>query len=473
MKMPGFIAPQLARLMAHPPSGANWVHEVKFDGYRTQARIEKGKAKLLTRKGLDWTARFPEIAAECAKLPDGIVDGEICALNEDGASDFGLLQTALSDNKTGALVYYVFDCLFANGEDLRKRGLEARKAALQTLLKPLGKSRRIQFVPHFGSSGDAMLDAACRMGLEGVISKNLSAPYMSGRGDAWTKSKCRGGQEVVIGAWRGTPGKLRSLLVGTFQNGKLVYMGRVGTGYNAKTAADLLKRLKPLARKTSPFSNAPPRLPDVNWVEPKLVGEIEFENVTSDGLFRQAAFKGLRLDKPADSVVREVAVDDAEKEKPMPKAKAKTAKGDDEVLGIRISHPDKELWPKSKLGPAVTKLDLAKYMAAAADKMLPHVKDRPSSVVRMPDGIKGEQFFQRHELKGTAAPMLAIKVKGEAKPYLGVDSAKGLVALAQQGVTEIHPWGSKPGDPEKPERVIFDLDPAPDVNFAAAVEGAK
>ena len=472
MKMPGFIAPQLARLRAHPPSGAGWVHEVKFDGYRMQARVEKGKAKLLTRKGLDWTARFPEIAADCAKLSDCIIDGEICALNAEGASDFGLLQTALSDHKTGALVYYVFDCLFANGEDLRKQGLEARKAALQKVLKAIGKTRRVQFVPHFRESGDAMLDAACRMDLEGVISKNLNAPYISGRADAWTKSKCRGGQEVVIGAWRGTPGKFRSLLVGTYQNGKLVYMGRVGTGYNAKTAGDLLKRLKPLARKTSPFSNAPPRLPDVNWVEPKLVGEIEFENVTSDGLFRQAAFKGLRLDKPADSVVREVAVDEPE-EKPMSKAKKKTAKGDDEVLGIRISHPDKELWPKSKLGPAVTKLDLAKYMAAAADKMLPHVKDRPSSVVRTPDGINGEQFFQRHELKGTAAPMLAIKVKGEAKPYLGVDTAKALVALAQQGVTEIHPWGSKPGDPETPERIILDLDPAPDVNFSAVVEGAK
>lgn len=478
MKMPGFIAPQLARLLAHPPSGPNWVHEVKFDGYRMQARIEKGKAKLLTRKGLDWTERFPEIAADCAKLPDGIIDGEICALNAEGASDFGMLQTALSDHKTGALIFYVFDCLFAGGCDLRREGLEARKAALQKILKPLGKSRRIQFVPHFRESGDAMLDAACRMDLEGVISKNVNAPYRSGRSDSWTKSKCRGGQEVVIGAWRGTPGKFRSLLVGTYRNGKLVYMGRVGTGYNAKTAGDLLKRLKPLARKTSPFSNAVPRLPDVNWVEPRLVGEIAFENITSDGVFRQAAFKGLRLDKPAESVVREVAADAPQEEtmatkKTKVQTKPKATSGDDEVLGIRISHPDKIFWPKSKLGPAVTKLDLAKYMAAAAGKMLPHVKDRPSSIVRTPDGIEGEKFFQRHELKGTAVPLLAIHTKGEPKPYLGVDSAEGLVALAQQGVTEIHPWGSKPGDPETPERVIFDLDPAPDVKFARVVEAAK
>jgi bifunctional non-homologous end joining protein LigD len=468
--MPGFIAPELARLMKAPPSGPNWVHEVKFDGYRMQMRVEGHDARLRTRKALDWTERFPEIAAEGGKLPDCIVDGEICALDARGASNFGLLQTALSDHRTGALVYDVFDCLFADGEDLRRMPLEERKARLKRLLKPLARSRRIRFVPHFTSSGDAMLAAACKMGLEGVISKRRNAPYVSGRADSWTKTKCRGGQEVLIGAWRGTPGKLRSLMVGTFQDGKLVYMGRVGTGYGGKVAADLLQRLAPLARSTSPFANTPPRLPDVNWVEPKLVGEIEFENVTSDGLFRQAAFKGLRLDKPARAVVREIAAD-APKEKAMI-AKRKPAR-DDTVLGIAISHPDKELWPKSKLGSAVTKLDLARYMADVADRMLPHVKNRPLSVVRTPDGITGEQFFQRHELKGTAVPMLAIKIAGEPKPYLGVDRAEALVALAQQGVTELHPWGCKAGDPDTPERVIFDLDPAPELAFAQVIAAAK
>jgi bifunctional non-homologous end joining protein LigD len=470
MKMPSFIEPQLARLMKAPPGGDGWVHEVKFDGYRMQMHVEKGHAKLFTRKALDWTERFPEITKDGGALPDCIIDGEICALNADGASDFGLLQTALSDHKTGNLIYYIFDCLFVDGRDLRKASLSERKKILEKLLKRA--SKRLHFVAHFTSSGDAMLAAACRMDLEGVISKRLDAPYQSGRGDSWTKSKCRGGQEVVIGAWRGMPGKFRSLMVGTFKNGKLRYMGRVGTGYNAKVAADLLKRLKPLKRTTSPFDDKPPRLPDVNWVEPKLVAEIEFENVTSDGLFRQAAFKGLRLDKPADAVVKETPAD-APKEKVMAAKTRMSAKSDNVVLGVIISHPDKVLWPKSELGPTVTKLDLAKYMALVADRMLPHVKDRPISIVRTPDGINGEMFFQRHALKGTAVPMLAIKVAREEEPFLGVDSAGALVALAQQAVTELHPWGSKPGDPETPERIILDLDPAPDVKFSTVVEGAK
>lgn len=474
-KIPSFVAPQLAKLMKAPPTGPNWVHEVKFDGYRMQMRVEGGKARLRTRKGLDWTERFPEIAEEGGALPGCMLDGEICALNKEGSSDFGLLQNALSDHKTGGLIFYLFDCLFAQGQDLRKEPLGERKRVLEQLLKHARGSKRLKYVPHFAQSGEAMLTAACKMNLEGVISKKLDAPYFSGRGDSWIKSKCRGGQEVVIGAWRGTDTTLRSLLVGVHKGDDFVYMGRVGTGYNAKTSAELLKALRPLKRKTSPFDDARGGA-DVNWVEPKLVAEIEFENVTQDGLFRQAAFKGLRQDKPADAVVPEIAVDapQEEKRKMATKAKPKAAPtGGDIVLGIKISHPEKELWPKSKLGPAVTKLDLARYMADAAEKMMPHVANRPISVVRTPDGIDGEVFFQRHELKGTAAPVLGIKVKGEAKPYLGVNTDKALVALAQQAVTEIHPWGCKAGDPETPERVIIDLDPAPDVPFSRVIEGAK
>jgi bifunctional non-homologous end joining protein LigD len=432
-----------------------------------QARVEGGHTRLSTRRGLDWTERFPEIARDVAKLPDCLVDGEICALSDEGVSDFGRLQVALSEHETGALVYFVFDCLFADGTDLRNRPLEERKIRLERLLAHLAASKRIRFVPHFASSGSAMLAAACGMHLEGVISKRLSAPYVSGRGGGWLKAKCRGGQEVVIGAWRGDDKRLRSLIVGTFQSGKFVHMGRVGTGYNGTVAADLLKRLRPLRRKTSPFDNAARGGADVHWVEPRLVAEVAFENVTADGLLRQAAFKGLRLDKPARAVVREIP----EKEKAMaPRKKSSSAS---EILGIAITHPDKVLWPKSKLGPALTKRDLAEYMAAAAERMLPHIADRPISVVRAPDGIEGQRFFQRHALKGAAVPMLAIKVKGEKEPYLGVDSAEALVALAQQAVLEIHPWGCRKGDPETPERIIFDLDPAPDVPFADVVTAAK
>lgn len=481
-RLPDFIAPQLARLVENPPSTDGWVHEVKFDGYRLQMRVEKGRAVLRTRKGLDWTDKFPEIAADGRELPDCIIDGEICAPTANGSADFGRLQLALSEHKTADLVFFLFDGLFAGGRDLRQLPLTERKAALEALLKKT-KSKRLRYVPHFAENGAAMLKAACKAGMEGIISKKADAPYVSGRADYWTKSKCRGGQEVVIGGWRGDQNTMRSLMVGTHKEGKFVYMGRVGTGYTASVAADLLRKLKPLRRSTPAFVN-PPRERDLNWVEPKLVAEIEYENVTSDGIFRQAAFKGLRADKPAASVVPEVPVDAPVKEKnamanKVAKAAAKGGKGataaDDVVLGVKISHPDKELWPKSGSGPAVTKRDLAHYMAAAAQRMLPHVADRPISIVRTPDGIKGETFYQRHALKGTQAPVLAIRVPGagEEEPFLGIDTAAALVALAQQGVTEIHPWGSKPGKPNEPERVIFDLDPAPDVPFDRVIEGAQ
>ncbi len=473
--IPDFVAPQLAKLVKAPPTGANWVHEVKFDGYRLQMRVKKGRAVLRTRKGLDWTEKFPQIAAEGARLPDCLIDGEICALNAEGAADFGALQLALSEHKTAKLVFFVFDCLFAGGRDLRTLPLSARKDALKAVLKPAARTKRIRFVPHFASEGHAMLEAACKMDMEGIVSKRIDAPYVSGRAESWTKAKCRGGQEVVIGGWRGDQNTLRSLLVGTHRHGKFVYMGRVGTGYTAAVAGDLLKKLKPLRRAAPAFADAP-RAPDLNWVAPKLVAEIQFENVTSDGLFRQAAFKGLRADKPASEIVPEVPAPTKKRTRTMAasalRPAAKSA-ADNVVLGVTISHPDKALWPKSKGGAAVTKRDLAHYMAAAAARMLPHIEDRPISIVRTPDGIEGETFFQRHALKGTQVPMLAIKVSGEKEPYLGIDGAAALVALAQQAVTEIHPWGSKAGDPDTPERIIFDLDPAPDVPFARVVEGAQ
>ena len=468
--------------MATPPASNEWIHEIKFDGYRMEMRVEGAKARMLTRKGLDWSRRFPEIVKEGSALPDCLLDGEVVALDSEGVSDFSKLQAALSEEKTSGLVYFVFDLLWMAGHDLRGEPLEDRKRLLKDFLKSaMPRSRRIRFVEHFMSSGDAILEAACRMHLEGVISKRRNAAYVSGRNDGWTKAKCRGGQEVVIGGWWGDDQTLRSLLVGAHRAGKFIYLGRVGTGFNAENSKPLLKALRAHKRKTSPFTGpeAPPRQRGVNWVEPTLVAEVEFGTITAAGLLRQASFKGLREDKPARSVVPE-AQPGAKHEGRADLAKAthRSAKkrrpgnADGEVAGIVITHPDKVMWPKSGNLPPVTKLDLARYYEAAAKRMLPHVVGRPISMVRAPEGINGQKFFQRHAMKG-GPKFRPMTVPPETEPYVTIDNVEGLVSLAQAAVLEIHPWGAKKNEPTVPSRIIFDLDPAPELKFARVVDAAK
>ena len=305
--MPEFIEPQLCRLLEKAPSGPGWAHEVKLDGYRMQMRVENGDVTLRTRKGLDWTEKFKAIAKAGAKLPDCIIDGEIVALGRHGAADFAALQDALSTGDTGKLAFFAFDALCAAGKDLRALPLVERKAQLKKLLA--GAGPRIRYVAHVEGSGADMHAAACKIALEGIVSKRLDAPYRSGRGDTWTKVKCRAGQEVIIGGWTEENGRFRSLLVGANKGGEFIYMGRVGTGFGQTALKTLLPRLKAAAATKSPFDGpkAPPARPGVKWAKPKLVADVHYATITNDGLLRQASYQGLREDKPAKEVVPEHA----------------------------------------------------------------------------------------------------------------------------------------------------------------------
>jgi bifunctional non-homologous end joining protein LigD len=399
--------------------------------------------------------------------------------------------------------------LFENREDLRKLPLVQRKARLERLLQSVA-GERIRYVEHFESRADTVLLSACRMELEGIVSKRLDAPYRSGRTDAWVKSKCRAGHEVVLGGWTTEAGGLRSLLAGVNRGDHLVYVGRIGTGYGRDVAARLLPRLKELTRDKSPFGgdNAPMRERNVRWLDPKLVAEIEFAGWTGSGMIRQAAFKGLREDKPASSVVAEMPMPVGKTEtpnealagvareqatrrttrksvagKPSTRVAAKAGRpnangrvppriSESVVMGVPISKPDKALWPDAGDDRPVTKLDLAQYFERVGTWMLPHLKGRPCSLVRAPDGFAGQQFFQRHAMAGLSNLFEQVKVKGDRAPYLQIDRVEALAAVAQMGALEIHPWNCAPGDPDTAGRLVFDLDPAPDVKFDAVIDAA-
>jgi bifunctional non-homologous end joining protein LigD len=475
--MPGFIEPQLCKPVVKPPAGPDWAHEIKFDGYRLQLRVEAGAAQLFTRKGLDWSAKFRTITNAAHDLPDAILDGELVALDHTGAPNFAALQTAISTGKTENLIYFAFDLLFAAGEDLRPLPLADRKSRLAKLIG--GAPACIRYVDHFTSAGDAVLLSACRMDLEGIVSKRLDAPYQSGRADSWTKAKCRQGHEVVIGAYTTTGRAFRSLIAGVYRDGHLIHVGRIGTGFGRETVARLMPRLKELETDKSPFTGrgAPKSATNVHWLKPELVAEINYAGFTDDGAIRQASFNGLRDDKPAQDVAAEPPSDPEKTPLTTPAPTRPTNKvrprGSVAVMGVTISHADKPLWPDANDGEPVTKLDLAHYYERVGPWMLPHLKGRPCSLVRMPDGIDGERFFQRHAAQGSSALFTEVTVRGDKKPYLQIDRVAALIAAAQAGGMELHPWNCAPGKPEQPGRLVFDLDPAPDVAFDTVIEAAR
>ncbi len=446
---PGFIPPQLCASDDRAPTGPGWVHELKLDGYRIQAHVAGGQARLLTRSGLDWTDRFPGAANGLAKLPDCIVDGELCALDAEGRPDFAALQGAIERGTTGSLVFFAFDLLFSAGTDRRPDPLSSRKQALAALLDP--PPAGVRFLEHFTVAGDAVLRSACQLGLEGVVSKKADAPYLSGRGPAWTKTKCRGRDEFVVGGWSHGAGGRLVLLVGARRDGQLVYLGRVGSGIGEAQAAKLDRALHAQKVQKSPFSTTPKDAE--GWTNPVLVAEIEYEGFTGDGKIRQGSFKGLREDKPAQDVTAPA------------KSKATLTK----AAKPGLTHPEKLLWPAD----GITKQDLADYYAAVAPRLLAYIDAHAISIIRTPDGIGGQQFFQRHAMRGQSALIHQVQVRSEKEPYLMVDTPEGLAALAQIAALEIHPWGARVEDIDRPDRLVFDLDPAPELDFAKVVEGAK
>ena len=475
--VPDFVPPQLATRVARPPAGKDWLHEIKFDGYRVLARIDGGKVQLLTRRGHDWTNRFRPIPDALEKLDVGqaLIDGEIVVMGDSGVSDFGKLQATLAGEARHDMSFQAFDLLYLNGQDLTGQPLIERKAALKTLLDSQSGATPVAYSDHIESLGDKVFTQACALALEGVVSKRADAPYRSGRTDSWVKSKCIERQEFVIGGYAksSVAGKgLGSLLLGYYQGKALRYAGRVGTGFNAVSTKAVLTELDKIHRATPAFDKRPPGSGrDVVWVEPRLVCEVEFLTWTGDGLLRHASFKGLREDKTAQEVT-------IEREKPISKTakrpKERPAKmsdiGEKALAKVTLSHPERVLDPESGL----TKRGLAEYLALVADRMLPHITNRPISFVRCPGGTRKACFYQKHIETSLPAGIgsVTIKEKEGTGDYLTIDNAEGLVGLAQMGVLEVHPWGSRADDVEKPDRLIFDFDPAPDVSFTWVVEAA-
>jgi bifunctional non-homologous end joining protein LigD len=455
--MPVGFKPQLAMLRSTPPAGDTWLHEIKWDGYRLLVDLVKGKATLRSRGGLDWSDTFPGLAKAIASLPvqDACLDGELVVLDAAGRADFPALQRAIEGRSQAQLRYIVFDLPGMAGIDLTACALEDRKALLADLLAE--SPDELAYGDHIVGHGAQVHKATAEQGVEGVVSKRLGSPYRDGRGGDWIKSKHESSDEfVVVGhtAPKGARTGFGSLLMATRDNGRWRYVGRVGTGYDDATLKQLHTRLQALAR-SEPVLELPAHVPfsarSVRWVEPRLVAEVAFRGWGKEGLLRQAAFKRLRIDKVAADVV--AAIDRTEE------------------AAVVISHPDRTMFADA----AYTKRDVADYYQAVARWLLPEVGGRPLSLLRCPDGSRGDCFFQKHHADslGSHVKSVDIKQKSGIAQYLWIDSVEGLIELVQMNTLELHPWGARVDDPEQPDRLVFDLDPGPGIGWPTVVEAAR
>ena len=450
--LPAFRPVQLATLVDTVPPGNGWLHEMKYDGYRLLIAVGGGEARAFTRSGLDWSDRFAPLLAEAAKLKvaSALIDGEAVVLEADGRSSFQSLQNALKASPD-AIDYFAFDLLELDGEDMTGLPLRERKARLAKILPKIAK--KIRYSDHIEGSGEKLLNQFCAAGLEGVISKKADAKYVGSRAGTWLKAKSIKRQEFVIVGW--TPSDksrmFRSLMLGVHENGELRYAGKVGTGFDTEELLRLHALMKPLARKEATVKAPRSEARGAHWIEPKLVAEIAYTEMTREGTLRHPSYLGLREDKKPEAVVMEAEA---------PVAEAVTASP------VPISNPDRLIYPEAGL----TKGELADYYAAVAPIMLPWAGSRPISLVRCPQGRAKKCFFQKHDAGsfGDAVKHVAIEEKdGDDQPYLYMDTPEGLMTCVQMGTIEFHGWGARIEDVEKADRLVFDLDPDVGLDFGA------
>jgi bifunctional non-homologous end joining protein LigD len=498
-KLPEFVSPQLAVQAESASDAAGWIHELKLDGYRIQAICDHGRVRLKTRSGLDWTHRMPSLVEDLAALPvdQAVLDGEVVVLDEDGLSSFAKLQAAFQEGhrSSESMTYFVFDLLHWNGHNLRSTPLLERKKMLAHIVG--AGTDRLRMSEHIAGQGMATFESACGLHAEGIVSKRSEGLYRSGRSADWVKVKCKREQEFVIGGFtlpsNGSHG-VGALLLGYYEDKKLIYAGRTGTGFTQALHRSLRKELDRIQAKTNPFAQVPAaEQRGVTWVRPKLVAQVGFATWTSEKLLRQAAFKGLREDKPPAEVRREESssepssVEKNDKDtrraaashttaniaaKTVPKVGTTAGKESLKHTPVRLTHPDKVVDGESGL----TKQQLADYYWTVADVLLPEISGRPLSLVRCPEGSEKPCFFQKHTNhtlpEGIETVEVPDKKTGKAEPYITLSTAEALAGLAQMGVLEVHPWGSRNDDLERPDRIIFDLDPDTAISWSTLGEAA-